>query len=77
MFLKPLLSFILGLTAGQYKQKLLDHVKQLNATVLTNDEKRKAAYNSLKADFTAGGAKNVRDSMINLAVEAAVVYLSK
>lgn len=81
MFFKPLLSMLLSFTAGNYKQKLLNHVEQLNATVLTNDQKRKAAFDSLKADFmadvTSEKGKKVRDSVINLAVEAAVVYLSK
>lgn len=61
---------------GSLKGLLLRNVEKLNASSLTNDEKRKEAFSSLKFDANRTG-KELRDSLLNLAIELAVSYLKK
>lgn len=74
--LKPLLSLILSMIVGKLKSLLLTNIENLNSGSLTNDEKRKEAFNAFKRDATKSG-RELRDSLINLAIELAVSYLKK
>lgn len=69
--LKILLNIVLSLILGSLKKILLVHIEEINADNLTNEEKRKKVFESFKADAIAEG-KKIRDSLINLAIEAGV-----
>jgi hypothetical protein len=51
-------------------------VTELENVDLTNDEKRETAFNKIKEE-AIGRGKDLRNSFINLAIEAAVNLLRK
>lgn len=53
-----------------------EEVYKLSASDLTNEEKRKAAYEAVKAKALAEG-KFVSDALVNLAIELAVAFFKK
>ena len=59
---------------GKLKDFAIKVVEELDYKDLTNEEKRKAAFDSIKAEAISQGL-DVRDSLINLIIEMAVVYL--
>lgn len=74
--LKMILNLALSLIVGSLKGLLLRNVEALNAGSLTNEEKRKEAFNIFKRDSQKTG-KELRDSLINLAIELAVTLIKK
>jgi len=69
--LKIFLNIILGMILGKLKDFALKTVSKLNAETITNEEKRKLAFQQIKDEAIAAG-KDLRDSLINLSLEAAV-----
>lgn len=74
--LKIFLNIVLGIILGRVKAFALQTIERLDATTLTNEEKRTEAFKLIKAEGISEG-KSLRDSLINLAIEAAVTWLKK
>jgi len=72
--LKFFLGLVLNIILGSLKTVLLKNIEKVNAENLTNDEKRKVVFDSLKADARTEG-KVIRDSLLNLAIETGVTLL--
>jgi len=72
--LKFFLGLVLNIILGSLKTVLLKNIEKVNAENLTNDEKRKVVFDSLKADAKTEG-KVIRDSLLNLAIETGVTLL--
>lgn len=72
--LKFFLGLVLNIILGSLKSVLLKNIESVNAENLTNDEKRKVIFDKLKIDAKAEG-KVMRDSLLNLAIEAGVSLL--
>jgi len=72
--LKFFLNLVLQIVLGSLKSILLKNIQDINAENLTNDEKRKAVFEKFKADAKAEG-KVIRDSLLNLVIEAGVTLL--
>jgi len=74
--IKIFLNIILGMILGKLKEFALDTVSSLNAETLTDEEKRKSAFDAIKSKAISEG-KSLRDSLIALALEAAVTWLKR
>ena len=62
------------LIIGKLKDFAVKIVSELSLSDLTNEEKREAAFDKIKAEAISQGLE-VRDSLINLLIEMAVAYL--
>jgi hypothetical protein len=74
--LKMFLNLLLSLILGSLKELLLKHIDNVNAENFTNKEKRDVVFNAFKADVKDSG-KNLKDSMLNLAIEAGVTLVKQ
>jgi hypothetical protein len=72
IFLNALLSLILG----SLKKVVLEIIAKLSYENITDEEKRKAAFEQIKQAAVAEG-RILKDSLINLVIELAVQYLKK
>lgn len=72
--LKLFLNLVLNIILGSMKTILLKTIEDINADNLTNEVKRKAVFDNIKAVSIAQG-KVIKDSLLNLAVEAGVSLL--
>lgn len=69
--LKIFLNLILNLIIGKLKPVLLKNIEAMDASMISNEDKRKAVVANLKTDLITAG-KEVSNSLVNLAVEAGV-----
>ena len=74
IMLKFFLNLVLQIVLGSLKSVLLKTIEDINADNLTNDEKRKAVFDKFNATAKAEG-KVLRDSLLNLVIEAGVTLL--
>jgi hypothetical protein len=74
--LKVFLNIVISMILGKLRSFALETVEKLNSETLTNEEKREAAFKAIRQEAINEG-KNLRDSLINLALEAAVNWLKK
>lgn len=72
--LKVILNLLLTLVLGSLKAVLLRSIEKIDAEALTNEDKRKAVFESIKKDALLSG-KQLSDNIINLAIEAGVRLL--
>ena len=62
--IKFLIGVLLNLILGSLKAIAFKHVQNLNVdTLLSGPEKRKAAFDAIKADFKAKG-KNIKEKFV-------------
>lgn len=73
---KTILKMVLSMILGRLKNFALNAVQDLDATTLSSEEKRKAAFEKIRLAALKEG-KGMRDSLINLAVEIAVQLIKK
>jgi hypothetical protein len=71
VFMKDLFDQEMKLIIGQFGPFALQTIVQLSASDLTSDAKRKAAFETIKANAIAQG-KSLADSMINTLIELAL-----
>lgn len=74
--LKVFLNIVLSMVLGKLKEFAIKTVEGLSAETLTNEQKRDAAFNQIKSEAIVQG-KSLRDSLINLSIEAALTWLRK
>lgn len=72
--LKVFLNIVISMVLGKLRQFALDVVSGLNATTLTNEEKREQAFKEIR-DRAISEGKDLRASLINLAIELCVNFL--
>jgi len=70
-WLKPIVKTLISLVSAEILDLVLDVVRELAATDLTNSEKRDAAFERIKEMLKEEG-KDLGDSLINLLIELAV-----
>ncbi len=76
-FFKPFANAMLQATLGELAEVAIVAVKEMaKLETLTNEEKRKRAFEMIKAEAIARG-KALKDSAINLAIELAVQLVKK
>ena len=73
-FLMDAFSAAAMVALNELKEFAIATVKELAATDLSSDEKRKQAFAKIKAQAIAEG-KELKDSMINVLIEIVVQYL--
>ena len=73
---KVFVNILLGMILGSLKKVALETIEGLNSESITNDDKRRLAFNTLKEAAIKEG-RALRDSLLNLAIELAVAYLKK
>ena len=75
-FLKVIFRGAVELVLAQLREMAIEIVKDIakNPSILTNEEKRKAAFERLKNDALDRGIA-AKDSLINLAIELSVQFL--
>ena len=73
-FLAVALPLAKQIIIAQLKDFAITTVNKLSATNLTDEAKRKQAFNEIKDEAKRRGIE-VKDSMINLIIEIAVQYL--
>ena len=67
---------VIGRMADSLKDIAIEACKQLNSENLSNDKKRKMAFNKIKNSAIKEG-KEFSDSAINLAIELAVAIIKE
>ncbi len=76
-FFKPFAKAMLQAVLGELAEVAIVAVKEMaKLETLTNEEKRKRAFEMIKAEAIARG-KALKDSAINLAIELAVQLVKK
>lgn len=75
-FVEEAVDEVTKVVIAEFKDFAVEAVKEVASTDLSNEEKRKAVFASLKAKMIAEG-KSVGDSVINLLIELAVSYVKK
>jgi hypothetical protein len=69
-------NLLLKMLLGKLKDFVLVVITDLTLSDLTNDEKRKAAFEKIKEEARLAG-KDLRESVINLAIELSVQLIRK
>ena len=70
-WLKPIVLALLNFATKEILDSVLEIVKEMAGTDLSNSEKREAAFEKVK-DLLVAEGKDLGDSMINLLIELAV-----
>ena len=73
-FMAIALPIVSQIVIAELKDFAVDVVTSFDGTTLTNDEKRKAAFNAIKAEAISRGI-SVSTSLLNTLVELAVQYI--
>ena len=72
--IKILLNILLNIVLGHLKPILLKRIEEIDASMISDSAKRDVVFNNFKADVQVAG-RQIRDSIINLAIECAVTLL--
>jgi len=73
-FIKDAFDVTSKIVIGKYKEFAIEVVKDLSLQVLTNEEKRKKAFESIKEKAKKEG-EELKESLINTLIELAVQYV--
>ena len=71
---KIIVGLLINMILGKLKAFALDVISNLNTSDLSNSEKRNQAFNLIKDKSILVG-KDLRDSLVGLAIELIVTYL--
>ena len=73
---KIIVGLLINMILGKLKPFAIDVVSNLNSETFSNEEKRSQAFNLIKDKAILVG-KELRDSLVGLAIELIVTWLKK